>query len=125
MFARQTCFCEALRSLAIASSRWRFGRVILMEIPVRMRKTRTRTKQMESLRDSYVRQRPLASDESSRAAVISFLDFFGIFGARQAAHTDDSTSRFGFLNHPHRHVGRKPQRTRHYRSLLMVLWLTL
>src|SRR6202046_1832421 len=59
IFARQTCFCEALRSLAIASSRWRFGRVILMEIPVRMRKTRTRTKQMESLRDSYVRQRPL------------------------------------------------------------------
>ena len=49
MFARQTCFCEALRSLAIASSRWRFGRVILMEIPVRMRKTRTRAKQMESL----------------------------------------------------------------------------
>jgi hypothetical protein len=33
----------------IASSRWRFGRVILMEIPVRMRKTRTRAKQMESL----------------------------------------------------------------------------
>ena len=59
MFARQTCFCEALRSLAIASSHWRFGRVILMEIPVRMRKTRARAKQMES--ESYVRQRPLAS----------------------------------------------------------------
>ena len=42
MSARQTCFCEALRSLVIASSRWRSGRVILMEIPVRMRKTRTR-----------------------------------------------------------------------------------
>jgi hypothetical protein len=47
MFARQTCFCEALRSLAIASSRRRSGRVTL-EIPVRMRKTRTRADQMES-----------------------------------------------------------------------------
>jgi hypothetical protein len=38
-----------LRSLVIASSRWRSGRVILMVIPVRMRKTRTRADQMESL----------------------------------------------------------------------------
>jgi hypothetical protein len=36
-------------TLVIASSRWRSGRVILMEIPVRMRKNRTRTDQMESL----------------------------------------------------------------------------
>ena len=49
MFARQTCFCAVLRSLVIASSRWRSGRVILMVIPVRMRKTRTRADQMESL----------------------------------------------------------------------------
>jgi hypothetical protein len=47
MFARPTCFCEALQSLVIASSRWRSGRVILMEIPVRMREIRTRADQME------------------------------------------------------------------------------
>jgi len=35
--ARQACFCEALRSLVIASSRPRTDRVIVMEIPVRMR----------------------------------------------------------------------------------------
>ena len=37
--ARQACFCEALRSLVIASSRPRTDRVIVMEIPVRMRQT--------------------------------------------------------------------------------------
>ena len=49
MAARQACFCEALRSLVIASSRRRSGRVILVEIPVRMRQTRTRADQKESL----------------------------------------------------------------------------
>ena len=41
--ARQACFCEALRSLVITSSRPRTDRVIVMEIPVRMRQTRTAT----------------------------------------------------------------------------------
>ena len=41
--ARQACFCEALRSMVIASSRPRTDRVIVMEIPVRMRQTRTAT----------------------------------------------------------------------------------
>ena len=43
--ARQTCFCEALRSLLIASSRPRTDRVIVMEIPVRMHQTCTEPKQ--------------------------------------------------------------------------------
>ena len=38
--ARQACFCEALRSLVIASSRPRTDGVIVMEIPVRMHQTR-------------------------------------------------------------------------------------
>jgi hypothetical protein len=46
--ARQACFCEALRSLVIASSRPRTDRVIVMEIPVRMRQTRTATETGES-----------------------------------------------------------------------------
>ena len=46
--ARQACFCEALRSLVIASSRPRTDRVIVMEIPVRMRQTRTATETEES-----------------------------------------------------------------------------
>ena len=46
--ARQACFCEALRSLVIASSRPRTDRVIVMEIPVRMRETRTATETEES-----------------------------------------------------------------------------
>src|SRR3954447_15502404 len=46
--ARQACFCEALRSLVIASSRPRTDRVIVMEIPVRMRQTRTATETVES-----------------------------------------------------------------------------
>lgn len=50
MSARQACFCGALRSLMIASSRRRSGLVILMDIPVRMRETRTRAKQRESLK---------------------------------------------------------------------------
>ena len=41
--ARQACFCEALRSLVIASSRPRTDRVIVMEIPVRMRQTFARS----------------------------------------------------------------------------------
>ena len=41
--ARQACFCEALRSLVIASSWPRTDRVIVMEIPVRMHRTRTAT----------------------------------------------------------------------------------
>jgi hypothetical protein len=45
---RQACFCEALRSLVIASSRSRTDRVIVMEIPVRMRQTRTATETEES-----------------------------------------------------------------------------
>ena len=45
--ARQACFCEALRSLVIASSRPRTDRVIVMEIPVRMRQTRTATETEE------------------------------------------------------------------------------
>jgi len=52
-------FSDAWRSLVIASSRRRSGRVILVEIPVRMRQTRTRADQRESLQDSYVRQGPL------------------------------------------------------------------
>ena len=46
--ARQACFCEALRSLVIASSRPRTDRVIVMEIPVRMRQTRTATETEKS-----------------------------------------------------------------------------
>src|SRR4029078_4817831 len=46
--ARQECFCEALRSLVIASSRPRTDRVIVMEIPVRMHQTRTATETGES-----------------------------------------------------------------------------
>ena len=46
--ARQACFCEVLRSLVIASSRPRTDRVIVMEIPVRMRQTRTATETGES-----------------------------------------------------------------------------
>jgi hypothetical protein len=46
--ARQACFCEALRSLVIASSRPRTDRVIVMEMPVRMRQTRTATEIEES-----------------------------------------------------------------------------
>ena len=46
--ARQACFCEALRSQVIASSRPRTDRVIVMEIPVRMRQTRTATETEES-----------------------------------------------------------------------------
>ena len=46
--ARQACFCAALRSLVIASSRPRSDRVIVMEIPVRMRQTRTATETEES-----------------------------------------------------------------------------
>jgi hypothetical protein len=49
MAARQACFCEALRSLVIASSRRRSGRVILVEIPVRVCQTRTRADQRECL----------------------------------------------------------------------------
>ena len=45
---RQACFCEALRSLVIASSRPRTDRVIVMKIPVRMRQTRTATETEES-----------------------------------------------------------------------------
>ena len=48
MAARQACFCEVLRSLVIASRRPRTDRVIVMEIPVRMRQTRTRTEPAES-----------------------------------------------------------------------------
>jgi hypothetical protein len=40
--ARHTCFCEALRFLVLALSGRRSGPVILMEIPARMRQTRTR-----------------------------------------------------------------------------------
>lgn len=62
MAARQACFCEELRSLVIASSRRRSGRVSLIEIPVRMPDARTRAHQRESpYRDSYVRQRPLGT----------------------------------------------------------------
>ena len=57
--ARQACFCEALRSLVIASSRPRTGRVIVMEIPVRRRQTRTATETGNPNQDSSVRQRPL------------------------------------------------------------------
>ena len=46
--ARQACFCEALRSLVIASSRPRTDRVIVIEIPVRMRQPRTATETQES-----------------------------------------------------------------------------
>jgi len=46
--ARQACFCEALRSLVIASSRPRTDRVIVIEIPVRMHQTRTATETGES-----------------------------------------------------------------------------
>src|SRR4029077_13358602 len=46
--ARQACFCEALRSLVIASSRPRTDRMIVMEIPVRMHQTRTATETGES-----------------------------------------------------------------------------
>src|SRR3954452_19200159 len=46
--ARQACFCEALRSVVIASSRPRTDRVIVMEIPVRMHQTRTATETGES-----------------------------------------------------------------------------
>lgn len=49
MTARQACFCEELRSLVIASSRRRSGRVSLIEIPVRMPDVRTRAHQRESL----------------------------------------------------------------------------
>jgi hypothetical protein len=45
--ARQACFCEALRSLVIASTRPRTDRVIVMEIPLRMRQTRTATETEE------------------------------------------------------------------------------
>ena len=46
--ARQACFCEALRSLVIASSWPRTDRVIVMEIPVRMHQTLTATETGES-----------------------------------------------------------------------------
>jgi hypothetical protein len=46
--ARQTCFCGALRSLVMASSRARSERVTEMEIPVRMRQARTPTAPRES-----------------------------------------------------------------------------
>ena len=39
----RACFCEALGSSVIASSRPRTDRVIVMEIPVRMHQTRTAT----------------------------------------------------------------------------------
>ena len=41
-------FCETLRSLVIASRRPRTDRVIVMDIPVRMRQIRTRTEPGES-----------------------------------------------------------------------------
>ena len=51
--ARQACFCEALRSLVIASSRPRTDRVIVMEIPVRMHQTCTATETEESQSGSF------------------------------------------------------------------------
>ena len=48
MAARQACFCGALRSLLMASSRRRSAGVRVMEIPVRMTKTRTTAYQWES-----------------------------------------------------------------------------
>ena len=41
--ARQACFCKALRSLVIASSRPRTDRMIVTEIPERMRQSCTTT----------------------------------------------------------------------------------
>jgi hypothetical protein len=46
--ARQTCFCGAFRSAAIAASRRRSDRETVMEIPVRMPQTRTRRQIPES-----------------------------------------------------------------------------
>ena len=57
--ARQACFREALRSLVIASSWPRTDRVIVMEIPVRMRSLARQPKQRNPNQDSSVRQRPL------------------------------------------------------------------
>src|SRR3954468_21072357 len=59
--ARQACFCEALRSLVIASSPPRTDRVSVMEIPVRMRQTRTATETEES-QSGLFRQAKTTSD---------------------------------------------------------------
>ena len=57
--ARQTCFCGALRSLTTAIRRRRSAGETVMDIPVRMRQTRTAPKQRNPNQDSSVRQRPL------------------------------------------------------------------
>ena len=67
--ARQACFCEVLRSLVIASSRPRTDRVIVMEIPVRMRQIRTATETEESQSGFSVRQRPLEAKDPENLPV--------------------------------------------------------
>src|SRR6476620_4571769 len=62
--ARQACFCEALRSLVIASSRLRTDRVIVMEIPVRMHQTRTATETGESQSGLFCQAKTTRRDAS-------------------------------------------------------------
>src|SRR4051812_17094360 len=66
--ARQACFCEALRSLVIASSRPRTDRVIVMEIPVRMRQTRTATETEESQSGLFCQAKTTSRDSAKRSA---------------------------------------------------------
>jgi hypothetical protein len=69
--ARQACFCEALRSLVIASSRPRTDRVIVMEIPVRMRQTRTATETEESQSGLFCQAKTTRSQPAVRPSLES------------------------------------------------------
>ena len=72
--ARQACFCEALRSLVIASSRPRTDRVIVMKIPVRMRQTRTATETEESQSELFCQAKTTSECYSLGARIRRFQD---------------------------------------------------
>src|SRR4051812_7722851 len=114
--ARQACFCEALRSLVIASSRPRTGRVIVMEIPVRMRQTRTATETEESQSGLFCQAKTTRNPTTDYGGhfVLSGLDLQAVHrhgdydagGAwqpelrRSSADLLPALSRMGFGNHP-------------------------
>ena len=67
--APQACFCDALRSLVIASSRPRTDRVIVMEIPCACARLARQPKQRNPNQDFSVRQRPTSSSFRRDAVV--------------------------------------------------------
>src|SRR6266487_4006107 len=95
IWARHTCFCGAQRSEAIASSRWRSGRVPLTTIPALMTRARTASGDLGIVRMNQTTSEwhpKHGSDAISRAArkeemmaKVSFLGL-GVMGYPMAGH---------------------------------------